>query len=108
MSSVLWFVIIGALFFWMMRRGCCGAHAGGHGTAHGGGGSHENEPHGDEGWTVEDPVCGAKGPADSSRPSLEHDGRMYYFCSEACRDLFIQDPSRYLSESTAAGARHDG
>ncbi|HMO60048.1 MAG TPA: histidine kinase [Roseiflexaceae bacterium] len=41
-----------------------------------------------------DPVCGmAVSPDD---PGAEHNGRLYRFCSPACRDLFIAQPQQYL------------
>jgi hypothetical protein len=35
LTSLLWWVVIGGLFFWMMRRGGCGMMAHGHGGTHG-------------------------------------------------------------------------
>ena len=35
MESIIWFLVIGGLFYFMMKHGC-GAHMGGHG-GHGGG-----------------------------------------------------------------------
>ena len=42
-----------------------------------------------------DPVCGMR--ADSSRAPLAFDarGRVYYFCSNTCRDEFQKNPERY-------------
>ena len=29
MENIIWFVLIGGMFFWMMRKGgCCGGHGG--------------------------------------------------------------------------------
>ncbi|KKM75954.1 hypothetical protein LCGC14_1385060 [marine sediment metagenome] len=40
-GTILWIIIIGGLFFWMMRRGGCGMMGhGGHG-GHGSGGGEE-------------------------------------------------------------------
>jgi two-component system sensor histidine kinase UhpB len=42
-----------------------------------------------------DPVCGmAVGP---DALGAEHDGRLYRFCSPACRDLFLAQPSHYVA-----------
>jgi len=27
--------------------------------------------------------------------SLQHDGRIYFFCAESCRDSFAADPKKY-------------
>jgi hypothetical protein len=68
-TTILWFLIFGAVFYWVMRMGGCGAHgAGGHGATHGGGhegmhgggpeGEHASVHTGEERWTVEDPSGG--------------------------------------------------
>jgi len=44
---------------------------------------------------VIDPVCGMRIEADDAAATAEHDGRTYYFCSEACRDAFVADPGAY-------------
>lgn len=42
-----------------------------------------------------DPVCGMRiGPEDLG---AEHDGRLYRFCSPACRDLFLAQPEQYVA-----------
>ena len=44
-----------------------------------------------------DPVCGMRIDTEDAVASLEHEGKTYYFCSEACRDAFVEDPSRYVA-----------
>ena len=44
---------------------------------------------------VTDPVCGMRIDPDDAAATVEHDGKTYYFCSEACRDAFIADPDAY-------------
>src|SRR4051812_35263755 len=59
-----------------------------------------------------DPVCGAPIPDEDAAPSVEHGGRRLWFCSEACRNGFLQDPQRFaLGEDLAediAAERSDG
>jgi len=43
--------------------------------------------------SVIDPVCGMRIEADDAAAIAEHRGQTYYFCSEACRDIFVSDPS---------------
>jgi YHS domain-containing protein len=43
---------------------------------------------------VSDPVCGMTFPRTEAGASSERDGKTYYFCVEACRDLFVKDPKR--------------
>ena len=47
-----------------------------------------------------DPVClmtVATGPNDLH---AEHGGHTYHFCSEHCRDAFVEDPSHYVAATT--------
>ena len=43
-----------------------------------------------------DPVCGSAIAPAQTAPKSEYQGRIYYFCSLACKELFDQDPQRYL------------
>ncbi len=50
---------------------------------------------------VLDPVCGMTiAPADAAG-TLEHEGRLYYFCHESCLEKFKADPARYLRPGPA-------
>ena len=42
-----------------------------------------------------DPVCGMLVEPDAL--GAEHDGKLYRFCSPACRDLFMAQPAQYLA-----------
>jgi adenylate cyclase len=39
--------------------------------------------------TVIDPVCGMRIEADDAAAIAEQEGQTYYFCSEACREIFV-------------------
>jgi Cu+-exporting ATPase len=43
-----------------------------------------------------DPVCGMKVDPTASKPSFEHEGRIFHFCSGRCREKFAADPASYL------------
>ena len=43
-----------------------------------------------------DPVCGMTVTATAEVVSSEHAGATYRFCSQACRQLFAEDPEHYL------------
>jgi len=104
MESILWFLIVGGLFFFMMRYGC-GGH-GGHGK-HGGGGCggghgghdkhgvHETGRQDAGATTVKDPVCGMEIAPDQAFSMVRKGGRQHYFCSEACAGKFNAEPDRY-------------
>lgn len=44
-----------------------------------------------------DPVCGMTVDLSKAKPSLEHAGESYHFCSQGCRDKFDADPEFYIS-----------
>ena len=51
--------------------------------------------------TVIDPVCGMRIEADDAAAIAEQEGQTYYFCSEACRDIFVSAPSAHEAPSPA-------
>jgi Cu+-exporting ATPase len=54
---------------------------------------------------VVDPVCGMQvDPATARGGSAEHGGTTYHFCNPRCRERFVADPARYLSEPEAPAA----
>jgi YHS domain-containing protein len=98
METALYFVFWGLLIFFMMRFGC-GSHVMGHG--HGGGHSHgggESARDADAKWVPPekdvDPVCGMTVATAGAKSSL-HEGRVYYFCSQTCREKFEAAPASY-------------
>jgi trehalose synthase len=40
-----------------------------------------------------DPVCGMSVPSDALAPNADFEGITYRFCSEFCREQFLQSPS---------------
>ena len=92
MESILWFLIIGVLFFFMMRFGC-GAHMGGGHMGHMGG--HEPEK-GPPAARVKDPVCGMEIDKDQAFGMTQKGGKQIYFCSENCQNKFNAEPKKYL------------
>lgn len=47
--------------------------------------------------TVTDPVCGMSVDPDRAAGSFAHNGDIYYFCSNHCRQKFQDDPHRYAA-----------
>ncbi|MCZ2075878.1 MAG: heavy metal translocating P-type ATPase [Bryobacterales bacterium] len=43
-----------------------------------------------------DPVCGMDVREQDAAGAIEHDGRMYYFCSPSCFEKFKADPANFL------------
>ncbi|MFO7675457.1 MAG: YHS domain-containing protein [bacterium] len=43
-----------------------------------------------------DPVCGMTVTEENAACSYEFNGKKYYFCADACRDTFAENPDRYV------------
>ncbi|MER8385645.1 heavy metal translocating P-type ATPase [Mesorhizobium sp. M1428] len=46
---------------------------------------------------VRDPVCGMTVDPAAGKPTAEHGGHRYHFCSESCRSKFVAEPQKYLT-----------
>ncbi|TGQ56896.1 heavy metal translocating P-type ATPase [Mesorhizobium sp. M1C.F.Ca.ET.193.01.1.1] len=46
---------------------------------------------------IRDPVCGMTVDPAAGKPTAEHGGRTFHFCSERCRTKFQADPETYLT-----------
>jgi Cu+-exporting ATPase len=46
-----------------------------------------------------DPVCGMMVDTHAGKPSYDHQGHTYHFCSDGCRIKFAGDPTRYLTKT---------
>ena len=97
METLLYFLVWAGLIFLMMRFGC-GAHVMGHGHGQHGG-RHTSGDRDRLRWvppeTDTDPVCGMTVQTDKAKSAV-HDGTVYYFCSNECRDRFEQAPRLYI------------
>ncbi len=61
--------------------------------------------------TAKDPVCGMTVSLDAGKPSHEHGGEAYHFCSQKCHDKFVGDPEYFLlgahrQETQPAGTKY--
>ena len=50
-----------------------------------------------------DPVCGRELKRADAAAAVDHHGVVYYFCSQACHDQFVADPSLFVQAEEAAG-----
>lgn len=48
-------------------------------------------------YVVVDPVCGMELNRADAAGSAEFEGKTYYFCVEACRQKFLDDPSSFIA-----------
>ncbi|MER8441775.1 heavy metal translocating P-type ATPase [Mesorhizobium sp. M1066] len=46
---------------------------------------------------VRDPVCGMTVDPVAGKPTTEHDGHPYHFCSQGCRTKFVAEPEKFLT-----------
>jgi len=46
--------------------------------------------------SIKDPVCGTVVSKDIAPAMYRYKGKIFYFCSESCRDKFSKKPRRYL------------
>lgn len=97
-QSVLYLLVWAALFAVMMRFGC-GAHVMGHHYRD------DTRPSGSgygAGWILPakatDPVCGMTIDSAGAKSAV-HAGRVYFFCSQDCRDKFERNPTAYEKAS---------
>jgi len=59
---------------------------------------HEKHEHGAHGTIYKDPVCGMSTDKADEYIRLDHEGRVYYFCSEHCLARFKQDPQVFADK----------
>jgi Cu+-exporting ATPase len=52
--------------------------------------------------TAKDPVCGMDVPLDAGKPTAQHAGKTWHFCSQQCHDKFVADPAGYVEAKPAA------
>jgi YHS domain-containing protein len=106
MQTVLYFAFWAGLIFVMMRFGC-GAHVMGHGQ-HSGRGTDSpdrQQPRWVPPESDTDPVCGKTVKPDEAKSAV-HDGTVYYFCSNECRDRFEAAPQLYIGPKARNGSKH--
>ncbi len=46
---------------------------------------------------IRDPVCGMTVDPTKGKPTADHEGRTFHFCSAGCHDKFVAAPAEYLS-----------
>jgi hypothetical protein len=50
-----------------------------------------------------DPVCGMQVQTSAAPATAQHAGHTYYFCSDSCRERFVEDPERYTDPGAQPG-----
>jgi Cu+-exporting ATPase len=99
--SLLWWVAIGLLLFWLMRRGGCGMM--GHHREHdrpNGGASRSST-----GKPI-DPVCGMEVDPEKAAGTQVVMGETYFLCSQTCLDAFDKDSAMYAHPREQRSAHH--
>jgi YHS domain-containing protein len=49
---------------------------------------------------VVDPVCSMKIKKEDAFATVEHEGKTYYFCMEADKVAFAENPKKYMKKTT--------
>jgi P-type Cu+ transporter len=49
---------------------------------------------------VKDPVCDMEFDESEAVATVEHQGNIYFFCSEGCARKFERDPDKYVGTMT--------
>jgi Cu+-exporting ATPase len=57
---------------------------------------HRHAAPGAEVGVTRDPVCGMTVDPEAGKPTAEHAGHTFHFCSQSCHDKFVKDPGAYL------------
>ena len=52
--------------------------------------------------TARDPVCHMTVGIEGARFTSEYGGETYYFCAPGCKQMFDEDPPRYIGAETPA------
>jgi len=52
---------------------------------------------------AKDPVCGMEVDEDEAAATSEHMGKTFYFCAEACKEKFEEDPMKYMKMGKKRG-----
>jgi YHS domain-containing protein len=94
-GTVAYLLVWGLLFMFMMRFGC-GAHVMGHHRHH----RNDNDMQDHTAQAV-DPVCGMAVDTASAKTAAIG-GRVWHFCSGACRDKFEANPQLYAAPGNIA------
>lgn len=107
MEQIIYFLILGALFYFMMRMGgCCGPTGHKHGKE-----EHEGHEHGKpsqkSGLGPFDPVCGME-VRDRTPLTMQFEGNTYYFCSTVCKDVFEKEPHKYTEGTRSREEKRSG
>src|SRR6516165_2612670 len=103
LGNILYFLVLAELFVVMMRFGC-GAHVMGHGHHHGAKSSDDQASDSNVRLVppdrAVDPICGMTVQTAGAKSAV-HNGRVYYFCSQDCRQKFETNPASYVKPAAA-------
>lgn len=97
--SLLWWIAIGAAFFWMMSRGGCG-------MGHGHGRQHDRPDGRGTSRKPVDPVCRMEVDPARAAGTRVADGETVFFCSQTCIDAFDRQPAMYAHRPQQDDSRH--
>jgi YHS domain-containing protein len=110
LKTILWWLVFGGVFFWMMRRGGCGMMAHDHGQRRAPDEGDDRRLRSSSGKPV-DPVCGMEVEPARAIDTRLVSGHTFFFCSQKCLETFDRNPSAYTRgprEEGSHGHQHAG
>ncbi len=57
---------------------------------------------------IKDPVCGMVVDPAKAVTTIEHKGKIYYFCTSECQTAFEQEPEKFLDKTGNQGVAPGG
>lgn len=55
---------------------------------------------------TKDPVCGTRVEVPTAKWTSKYFGRIFYFCSEGCKDIFDKSQAKYIKPSSINPGGH--
>ena len=105
LTSLLYFLAFGFLFYWMMKKGGCGMHAHSGHSGHSGHGEHKS---GAPAQVVKDPVCGMDVDPLRAAGTRSAMGLTFYLFSADCLAKFDHDPAKFATIASSTSAASQG
>lgn len=96
LKSLLWWLVLGGLFFWMMRRGGCGMMMGQGRMQSGSPQEGDGHPPRSASGKPVDPVCGMEIDPAHAAGTRVASGQTFFFCSPMCLDTFDKNQAAYV------------
>lgn len=51
---------------------------------------------------AKDPVCGMNVEESKAAATATHQGKTYYFCAKGCKEAFVKNPEKFLTQQSGS------